>query len=210
MPRRWRGRYAVRESVIAIKGRLWPLLAGEARPLAGLLCPAAGALITGPLTEPELQTVRRFLAWSPGPSLAVVLALASGTLAAADGVQFKDPLNDEPLAIPLPDDASEAVRQFHATGENPYMGEAEAITEGEEIYSRWCVACHLPDGTGRIGPSLVDDKARYARTGTAKGKFEIIYAGGAGAMQAFDTRLSQDEILEVIAYLDELQRQQQE
>lgn len=152
----------------------------------------------------------RLLSWLPGTSLAFALTLAIGSLAAEDGVQFQDPLNDEPLTIPLPEDATEAVRQFHETGENPYAGEAEAIAEGKEIYSRWCVACHLPDGTGRIGPNLVDDTAKYARTGTAQGKFEIIYAGGAGAMQAFDTRLSQDEILEVIAYLDELQRQQQE
>jgi cytochrome c-L len=63
------------------------------------------------------------------------------------------------------------------------------------------------DGTGRIGPSLVDETWKYERTGTPVGAFEIIYAGGAGAMQAFGSRLSQDEILEVMAYLDQLHEQ---
>lgn len=137
----------------------------------------------------------------------LVLALGAGPLVAEDGVQFLDPLNDEPLDIRLPDDASKAVQRFHATGENPYEGEEEAIADGEQIYSRWCVSCHLEDGSGRMGPSIVDDTWKYERTGTDKGKFEIIYAGGAGAMQPFGERLSQDEILEVIAYLNELDRQ---
>jgi cytochrome c-L len=34
--------------------------------------------------------------------------------------------------------------------------------------------------------------------------FEIIYAGGAGAMQAFGRRLGQDEILKVMAYVSAL------
>lgn len=142
------------------------------------------------------------------PSVLFALGVAAGSLLAAqDGGRFLDPLNNEPLDIPLPEDASEAVRQFHKTGENPYAGDEQAIAAGKEIYTRWCQACHLPDGTGRIGPSLVDDQWKRERTATDKGKFEIIYAGGAGAMQAFDQRLSQDEILEVIAYLNELDRQ---
>jgi cytochrome c-L len=139
--------------------------------------------------------------------LAGVCALAG---AAEDDVKFKDPLNDEPLQIELPADASEAVRTLHETGDNPYQGDEEAIAEGEEIYSRWCQACHLEDGTGRIGPSLVDETWKYERTGTPLGEFEIIYAGGAGAMQAFGSRLSQDEILQVMAYLNQLYEQAQQ
>jgi cytochrome c-L len=118
-------------------------------------------------------------------------------------VQFLDPLNDEPLDVPR-EDVSAAVAQFHEDGENPYTGDEQAIAEGQKLYARWCQACHLPDGTGRIGPSLVDDRWSHERTGTDVGKFEIIYAGGAGAMQAFGQRLSQDEILKLIALLDSL------
>lgn len=133
----------------------------------------------------------------------LVAAAPQAALAQDDGVVFRDPLNDQPLDVPR-EDVSEAVAEFHETGDNPYAGDEEAIGEGRALYQRWCQACHLPDGTGRIGPSLVDGQWKYERTGTDVGKFEIIYAGGAGAMQPFGQRLSQDEILRLIAFLDAL------
>ena len=36
--------------------------------------------------------------------------------------------------------------------------------------------------------------------------FEIIYAGGAGAMQAFGNRLTQEEILKIMAFLDSIKK----
>jgi len=63
----------------------------------------------------------------------------------------------------------------------------------------------LPDGSGRIGPNLTDDQWKYARSGPDQGKFEIIYAGGAGAMQAYGKRMDQDDILKLIAFVDTLQ-----
>jgi cytochrome c-L len=142
---------------------------------------------------------------APGLSalaLVLILVAAPGS-PAQEEVQFRDPLNDQPLDIPR-EDVSAAAAEFHATGKNPYAGDEQAIADGAALYKRWCQACHLPDGTGRIGPSLVDEQWKYERTGTDVGKFEIIYAGGAGAMQAFGQRLSQDEILRLIAFLDTL------
>jgi cytochrome c-L len=142
--------------------------------------------------------------------LLVVLA-APGPVAgdaAEDGVQLLDPLTNEPLALTQrPEQAiTPAVEQFHATGENPYGGDAQAIAEGERLYKRWCASCHLPDGSGRIGPSLNDDQWKYPRGATPVGRFEIIYAGGAGAMQAFGNRLDQDQILKLIAFVDTLRQ----
>jgi cytochrome c-L len=143
--------------------------------------------------------------------LAALMALGpvGGPGAAKDGVKFLDPLTNEPLELTQrPDqEITPAVERFHATGDNPYAGDRQAIAEGERIYGRWCQACHLPDGTGRIGPSLADDTWSHPRTGTDVGQFEIIYAGGAGAMQAFGNRLDQDEILKVIAFLETLQKE---
>ena len=137
-------------------------------------------------------------------ALAVVLSLAAPPASPAqEEVQFRDPLNETPLDIPR-EDVSSAVADFHATGKNPYAGDEQAIADGAALYKRWCQACHLPEGTGRIGPNLVDQQWKYDRTGTDVGQFEIIYAGGAGAMQAFGQRLSQDEILRLIAFLDTL------
>jgi cytochrome c-L len=127
----------------------------------------------------------------------------------ADGrVVFRDPLTNQVLDVP-DEDVTAAVEEFHRTGENRYSGDEEAAAEGRVLYNRWCQACHLPAGTGRIGPSLVDDRWRYPRAETDVGVFEVIHAGGAGAMQAFGDRLSQDEILRVMAYIDELREQAQ-
>ena len=38
------------------------------------------------------------------------------------------------------------------------------------------------------------------------GTFEIVYAGGAGATQAFGNRLTQEEILEIMAFLDSIKK----
>lgn len=144
--------------------------------------------------------------WAPcvgALTLALAMAVPQEGPAQQNGVQFRDPLTNEPLDVPH-EDGSEAVAQFHETGVNPYAGDEAAIGDGRRLYQRWCQACHMPDGTGRIGPSLVDGQWKYERTNTDVGKFEIIYAGGAGAMQAFGQRLSQDEILRLIAFLDSL------
>ncbi|HEX2257340.1 MAG TPA: c-type cytochrome [Afifellaceae bacterium] len=118
-------------------------------------------------------------------------------------VVFRDPLTNEVLDVPQ-EDVTPAVEEFHQTGENPYSGDEEAAADGRTLYGRLCAACHLPAGTGRIGPSLVDDNWRYPRADTDVGVFEVICAGGAGAMMAFCPRISQDEILRIMAHIDQL------
>jgi cytochrome c-L len=136
---------------------------------------------------------------------AFILLAAAPAIPTENRFQFLDPLNGAPLDItPTPQDASEAVAEFHQTGQNPYAGDQQAVTEGQKLYKKWCQTCHMPDGSGRIGPNLVDDHWKYERTATDAGKFEIIYAGGAGAMQSFRPRMSQDEMLQLIAFLDSL------
>ena len=144
--------------------------------------------------------------------LIVTLALAgAGGVAsrAENGVEFRDPLNDDPLDIELPADASEAARTFFENGENPYQGDEQAIAEGRQLYDRWCASCHMPDGSGRLGPSLIDGAWRYERGHTPVGQFEVIHAGATGAMQPFGDRLSPDEILKIIAYINDLREQHQ-
>jgi cytochrome c-L len=99
---------------------------------------------------------------------------------------------------------TEAVAKFHKTAVNDYNGKPEALAEGKSLYDSTCAACHLKDASGRIGPNLIDDEWRYPQVATDKGTFEIIYAGGAGAMQAFGKRLTQDQILRIMAYVHSL------
>jgi cytochrome c-L len=142
-------------------------------------------------------------------ALAAAGVLALMTMAHAAGVpQFTNALDDSPLDNKLlPDEKiTDGVQKFYDTGEDPYKGDAQALAEGKELYDTFCQACHLPDGSGRIGPSLIGDTHHYPRFTTDKGIFEIVYGGGAGAMQPFGKRLTQDQILHIIAYVRSLKK----
>ena len=121
-----------------------------------------------------------------------------------EDIAFRTVIGDKPIAFDMrPDQAiTPAVEEFHRTGVNPYAGDEAAMAEGKKVYAQFCQMCHLPTGEGRIGPSLTDDQWNHPRLDTEVGRFEIIYAGGAGAMQAFGRRIDQDEILKVMAYID--------
>jgi cytochrome c-L len=138
-------------------------------------------------------------------ALAAVPALAqqapSAQPAASGPVEFRTLIGDKPIEIPA-DQVTPAFERFRQTGENPYAGDPAAVAEGKKLYAKLCQACHMPDGSGRIGPSLRDDQWRHPRLDTEAGRFEIIHSGGAGAMQAFSPRMSLDEILQVMAYID--------
>jgi len=146
------------------------------------------------------------------PSAAVALAgivLCELGLAYAQAVVFKHPLDDAPIEIKLlPDEKeTEAVKEFHATGQIRYLTDASALEEGKDLYARHCQSCHLPDGSGRLGPSLITDDWKYKRVATDVGMFEVIYAGAAGAMQSFFRRgVTQDETLKIIAYVRTLKK----
>jgi mono/diheme cytochrome c family protein len=62
---------------------------------------------------------------------------------------------------------------------------------------------------GAAGPEPDRRHLEYERANTPVGQFEIISAGATGAMQPFGDRLSPDEILKIIAYVDHLGEQHQ-
>ena len=49
------------------------------------------------------------------------------------------------------------------------------------FYQVNCQACHLPDGSGRIGSTLVADAWKHERATTDVGMFEILYGSAWGA-----------------------------
>jgi cytochrome c-L len=64
----------------------------------------------------------------------------------------------------------------------------------------------MPDGSGRIGPSLIGPQHIHERAATDVGLFEAVLGGSLGAMQSFRDRMTQDEILRVTAYVQSLRR----
>lgn len=137
------------------------------------------------------------------------MALVPFGLSAQAPIEFRSAFDDSPLDVrPKPGETlTDAVKTFHATGRNSYAGDAKALAEGKQLYLSWCQGCHLPDGTGRIGPSLVGDSFTYDRVSSDIGMFEVIYGGAAGAMQAFSKRINQDQMLKIIAYVRSLKEE---
>lgn len=144
-------------------------------------------------------------------ALLLAMALAAGPALAQSAIQFRHALDNSPLEIKprANETVTAAVEQFLATGKNPYHGDAEALAAGKKLYQRNCQACHLPDGSGRLGPSLIDGDVINPRAGTDVGDFEILYAGARGAMQSFARRgMSADDMLKIIAYVRSLKKKE--
>lgn len=138
--------------------------------------------------------------------LAALLIVGASLAPSLAAIEFKKALDDSPLDVtPLPDETvTDAVKQFHESGANPYDGNRDAIAEGREAFNENCQVCHGKLGEGHMCPSLIDEQFAYTRVATAIGTFEVIYGGASGAMRSFKGRLTQDQILKVIAYVNSL------
>jgi cytochrome c-L len=139
----------------------------------------------------------------------VLVLFGSATSPLQAEIVFRHALDNSILDVkPRPNEVeTEAVKEFKATGKNVYVGQEETIAAGRKLYQTQCQACHLPDGSGRMGPSLISDNWVRERAATDIGMFEIIYGGSSGAMQSFARRgMTQDEMLRIIAYVRSLKK----
>jgi cytochrome c-L len=149
-----------------------------------------------------------------GPRIVILSILSAAVLAlglvpSLAAIEFKKALNDAPLDVTLlpGEPATDAVTQFHETGQDVYEGNADALAEGKQLFDDNCQVCHGKLAEGHMCPSLVDDQYAYPRVTTEIGMFEVIYGGASGAMRSFKGRLTQDQILRVIAYVRSLKAQ---
>jgi mono/diheme cytochrome c family protein len=77
---------------------------------------------------------------------------------------------------------------------NPFLGQPEAIAEGDQIYRSKCVICHGRAG-GR-GPNL------FATRSTDEQFMEVVINGRKGTMMpAWGFRLSPDDVWKVHAFV---------
>jgi cytochrome c-L len=139
----------------------------------------------------------------------ILLLGASFSPLRSEPIAFRHALDNSPLEVkPRPNEVeTEVVKQFKATGQNGYRNDEKALAEGKRLYLANCQACHLPDGSGRLGPSLISDSWVRERAATDVGMFEIIYGGSSGAMQSFARRgMTQDQMLKIIAYVRSLKK----
>jgi cytochrome c-L len=149
-------------------------------------------------------------AFSTKSTLAALALLSTlCTVPAMADVEFRHALDDSVLDLePIKgEEFTDAVKAFRKDGVNPYNGNADALAAGKTLYEDNCQACHLDDGRGGMGPSLIDDVYVNARANTDVGMFEIIHSGASGAMRSFAERgVTQDQILKIIAYIHSLKK----
>ncbi len=144
----------------------------------------------------------------PAYVLAAVLTVTTAAWVFAQDIIFRHVFDKSPLDVnPKAGEVlTDQVKEFRKSGQNPYKGNADAVAQGKKLYSDFCESCHLPDGSGRMGPSLIEDYHVHDEIKTDVGLFEVVFGGAAGAMQPFSKRMTQDEILKVMAYLRTLMK----
>ena len=104
---------------------------------------------------------------------------------------------------------AEQVQQAKATAvaapaptANPFRGNAAAIADGQQVFTTICAACPKPDGSGLVGPSLVDPYWKYGNSDADL--FTTVSKGRPGGMPAWESQLGTDKIWKALAYLETL------
>ena len=88
---------------------------------------------------------------------------------------------------------------------NPIAASAESAAAGKRVYTRMCVRCHGPEGTGdgtaatSTVPDLTDAQSDY---GSSDGEiFSVIHDGVSADMDGYAARLSDADIWNVVNYV---------
>jgi len=85
------------------------------------------------------------------------------------------------------------------------LTDAASIEAGKKVFGTYCIACHMADGGGGIGPNLTDDKWILGG-GIAKIYHTISEGGRSGkGMIAWKTSLSAEQRQQVASYVITLQ-----
>lgn len=95
-------------------------------------------------------------------------------------------------------------RAEHAATNNPYHGDAAAIAQGKQVFETICLACHLADASGLVGPSLIDPYWKYGNSDFDL--FTTVSAGRPLGMPPWGPQLGTEKIWQVLAYMETLPR----
>jgi cytochrome c oxidase cbb3-type subunit 3 len=99
-------------------------------------------------------------------------------------------------------EAIAAVAKASQPDANPYHGDAAAIADGQQVFTQICAACHKPDASGLVGPSLVDPYWKYGHTDAEL--YESVMVGRPGGMPGWGAQLGSEKVWRALAYLESL------
>jgi cytochrome c oxidase cbb3-type subunit III len=89
---------------------------------------------------------------------------------------------------------------------NPFNGDRSAAGDGRQLFVRFnCSGCHGGRAGGGMGPSLRDVDWMYGSTDAQI--FSSIAEGRAHGMPAWGTKLNEDQIWKLVAYIKTLRTQ---
>lgn len=115
------------------------------------------------------------------------------------------PLQEEEYLIELANGEKE-VAAYKAANPNivteetaQLLTDASDLAKGKKVYESNCIACHMVNGGGGIGPNLTDENWIY--TGNIKGVFHTVSEGANNGMAAWKDLLSADKIEAVSSYV---------
>ena len=117
-----------------------------------------------------------------------------------DGKSMEEAMAVKPTSATAPATATAPAAAAPAAPASPEDAMKAAMTRGEQIYLKTCVACHQQAGTG-IPPTFPALKGGVITTGPVAAHIEQVMNGKRGtAMVAFRDQLNDQEIADVITY----------
>jgi cytochrome c-L len=143
----------------------------------------------------------------------LALTIASMMNSAADAagsgasIDLYNTVTGEPLKL---DDAlanghdTPAVKQFLATGRNPYNEVKSCFPSGKSLFLTACSGCHGEYAEGKLGPNLGDNYWTYPVNTSDAGLFATIFGGANGMMGPHNEDLTLDETLQVMSWVRHL------
>jgi cytochrome c oxidase cbb3-type subunit 3 len=124
---------------------------------------------------------------------AIVFSACEGTRGTAAPNSAPPPMQTAVGPIPGPGDK-------RPDPPNPYAGDRTALAEGRLLFNRFnCAGCHGDHGGGGMGPSLRDVDWLYGASDAQI--FNSIAVGRAHGMPAWGTKLNDDQIWKLAAYI---------
>ncbi|WP_425338901.1 cytochrome c(L), periplasmic [Methylocapsa acidiphila] len=142
-------------------------------------------------------------------AMTIAPAMIDAAKAASSGatIDLYNTVTGEPLKL---DDAlanghdTAAVKQFLATGHNPYNEVKSCFPSGKSLFLTACSGCHGEYAEGKLGPNLGDNYWTYPVNTTDAGLFATIFGGANGMMGPHNEDLTLDETLQVMSWVRHL------